>query len=366
MDSNTTFSRQESNAAVPSRQDVVFAVLYSAMVLPGILGNCLVITIVRKTPSMHTTTNYLLMNLAVADVLTLLLCPGLYDFALTSVRLHGFSGDVICKLFAGNAIVPITINAAVITVCTIAVERYLALVKPFRTALRISKESVRVVVAIIWILAVLSCIPDIQANTFNPSSSSSYPCQRPWSLDEYIYNKPFIMFNNVCFGFISSLVLFICYFEIVRGLFITRTICSQTSVSNAERNAKKQLARLLVWLALLFAICSLPFSIYFTFLVSLDRKTVLENYDTLHFWHRICRLLLFANSFCNPMMYALQSSNYRDSFKALFSTKVNCCKPGFPNNSVFSSKDATQHAETERDRNPSNDHAMCRIQATRH
>ena len=146
MDSNTKFPRQESNAAVPSRQDVVFAVLYSAMVLPGILGNCLVITIVRKTPSMHTTTNYLLMNLAVADVLTLLLCPGLYDFALTSVRLHGFSGDVICKLFAGNAIVPITINAAVITVCTIAVERYLVLVKPFRTALRISKESVRVVV----------------------------------------------------------------------------------------------------------------------------------------------------------------------------------------------------------------------------
>ena len=107
--SNTTAPSQQSDSFI-NIQDVVFAALYSAIVLPGVVGNGVIITIVRKTPSMHTTTNYLLMNLAVADLLTLLLCPGLFDFALTKVRLQGFSGDLICKLFAGNAIVPITIN----------------------------------------------------------------------------------------------------------------------------------------------------------------------------------------------------------------------------------------------------------------
>ena len=331
MNNNTTELSQRQVSAI-STQDVVFAVLYSLIVLPGIVGNSIIITIVRKTPSMHTTTNYLLINLAVADLLTLLLCPGLYDFALTSVRLQGFSGDLICKLFAGNAIVPITINVAVLTVCTIAIERYLALVRPFRN-LRISEESVGYVLAVLWILAVLSCIPDIQANTFD-IMSSKYPCKRPWSLDEYFLHKPFIIFTCVCFGFISSLILFICYFEIVRGLYFTRTICSESTTTEAERRAKKQLARLLIWLALLFAVCSLPFAIFFIFLISADSKTVQENYDTLFIFHRTGRLLLFSNSFFNPLMYALQSSSYRDSFKLLCGYKVHCCKP-LPNNSVY-------------------------------
>ena len=209
-------TRQDTTCMIAA-QDIVFAAFYSLIVFPGVIGNSIVITIVRKTPSMHTTTNYLLMNLAVADLLTLLLCPGLYDFALTSVHLQEFLGDLICKLFAGNAVAPITINVAVLTVCTIAVERYLALVKPFRD-LRVSKDSVGTIIAFLWIVSLLSCVPDIFENTYVENASSKYPCKRPWSLEEYFRHKPFIIFNSVCFGFVSSLVLLFCYLEIIRGL----------------------------------------------------------------------------------------------------------------------------------------------------
>lgn len=343
MNNTTELSRQEGSTSLTT-QDVIFAVLYTAIVFPGIIGNGIIITIVRKTHSMHTTTNYLLMNLAVADLLTLLLCPGLYDFALTNVHLQGISGDLICKLFAGNAIVPITINTAVLTVCTIAVERYLALVKPFRNV-RLTKDSVKYVIALLWLLALLSCIPDIQANTFN-IDSYKYPCKRPWSLDEYFIHKPFIIFTCVCFGFTSFLIIFSCYFEIVRGLYFTQTICSEsTAVTEAEKQAKKQLARLVIWLALIFALCSLPFATYFLYLISSDPKTVRENYDILYLIHRISRFFLFANSFFNPLLYALQSSNYRESFKLLFNCKVHCCRP-FVNNSVYDISITQEAAET--------------------
>jgi len=299
-----------------STQDIVFAVLYSLIVLPGVAGNGLVIIIVRKTPSMHTTTNYLLMNLAVADLLTLLFCPGLYDFALLRVHLEGFWGDLICKLFAGNAIVPITINVAVLTVCTIAVERYLALLKPFHSNLRITEGRVRYIIAVLWLLALLSCIPDILANTYD-ITSSKYPCKRPWSLDEYFLHKPFIIFTCVSFGIVSSVILLFCYFEIIRGLYFTNTICGESTVTETDRQAKKQLARLLVWLTIIFAVCSLPFAVYFTFLISTDYKFVQDNYNTMYLLHRISRFFLFSNSFCNPLLYALQSSNFREGFKRI-------------------------------------------------
>ena len=280
------------------------------------------ITIVHKTPSLHTTTNYLLMNLASADLLTLSFCPGLYDFALHNVYLEGFSGDLICKLFAGNAVVPITINVAVLTVCAIAVERYLALLKPFRSNLRIDEDKVKYVIAFMWLLALLSCIPDIQANTYNISSSTKYPCKRPWSLDEYFLHKPFIVFTCVGFGVMSSVILLFCYFEIIRGLYFTKTICSESSVTGRERQEKKQLAQLLIWLTIIFAVCSLPFAVFFIFLILSEYKFVQDNYNTLYLLHRTSRFFLFSNSFCNPLLYALQSSNFRDGFKKIYQSCI--------------------------------------------
>jgi len=314
--SNDATGPSQNKEKMIAAEDIAFAAMYSVIVLPGVIGNCIVIIIVQKTPSMHTTTNYLLMNLAVADFLTLLLCPGLYDFALTNVSLPGYSGDLICKLFAGNAVVPVTINVAVLTICTIAVERYLALVKPFRN-LRLAKESVGYTIAMLWFLALLSCIPDILDNKYVEQLSSKYPCKRPWSLDEYFRHKPFIVFTSVCFGFISSLVLLICYFEIIRGLYFTKTICSRSISTKAERLEKKQLAHLLIWLTVIFAVCSLPFSIYFTFLSFADAKFIEDNYDAFYFIHRVVRFLLFSNSFCNPLLYALQSSNFRNGFRKI-------------------------------------------------
>ena len=327
MESNITKEHSHHHPAEASTttQDVIFAVLYSIIAVLGVIGNAMVITIVRKTPSMHTTTNYLLLNLAVADLLTLLLCPGSYDFALAHVDLEGFIGDFICKLFAGNAIVPITINVAVLTVCTIAVERYLALLKPFRSNLRIDKDKVKYVIAVLWLFALISCIPDIQANTYD-ISSTKYPCTRPWSLDSYFLHKPFIIFTCVGFGIISSLTLFFCYFSIIRGIYFTKTVFSESTVTEAERQAKKQLARLLIWLTFVFATCSLPFAVYFMFLSFVNVQTIKEKYDILYLFHRISRFLLFSNSFLNPLLYALQSSNFRDGFKLIFSLKLLRCK----------------------------------------
>ena len=63
---NASLSSSEADGPLTTA-DIVFAVIYSLIVLPGIVGNSIIITIVWKNSSMHTTTNYLLMNLAVAE-----------------------------------------------------------------------------------------------------------------------------------------------------------------------------------------------------------------------------------------------------------------------------------------------------------
>lgn len=104
------------------------------------------------------------------------------------------------------------------------------------------EDQVKYMISVLWLLALLSCIPYIQANTYN-IPSSTYPCKRPRSLDEYFLQKSFITFSVVCCGLVSSMILFICYFEIIRGLYFTNTICSKSSDTEADRKTKKQLAQ---------------------------------------------------------------------------------------------------------------------------
>ena len=61
----------------------------------GFIGNVLVIRIVHKTREMHTTTNYLLVNLAFSDIVTILMEPLFF-----SSNLNGFLSDGIGKSFA--------------------------------------------------------------------------------------------------------------------------------------------------------------------------------------------------------------------------------------------------------------------------
>ena len=268
------------------------------------------------------------MNLAVADLMTMMFCPGLYDFSLNKVHLNKTLGDSICRLFVGNAVVPISINVGALTVCTMAVERYLALVKPYHNGLRLTKKQVLRVIAFLWTTAVLSCIPDFMSNTIDPNPLSTYPCKRPWSLDEFFDHKGFIIFTGVCFGIIPCTVVFFCYFKIFCGMFITNTICSNapegTSSQTLEyRDTKKHLFKLLISLTVLFSICTLPFAIFFFYLTAINKTTIADNRQCLFFVHRIVRFLLTANSFFNPLVYAFQSSNYRKEFKRIF-----CCKGG--------------------------------------
>ena len=253
-----------------SGQDIAFAVMYSFIVIIGVPANWMIVTIVRKTPSKHTTTNHLLMNLAVADVTTLLLCPGMYEFSLNKMRLDKTLGDFLCKFFVGNALVPITINVGALT------ERYLALVKPFNTEIILAKRRVPRVFAFLWVFAVLSCIPDFMTNTIaEPDRRSIYPCKRPWSLEEYFYHKGFIIYKCVFFGIIPCMLVSFCYFKTFRELFSTNTICpTPTSGPRSEalgdQRSKKQVFKLLVSLTLLFIVCTLPFSLFFIYLTAIE------------------------------------------------------------------------------------------------
>lgn len=105
----------------------------------GIVGNSAVLIIIKRNRAFQTAQNYLLGNLAAADITNLLFCA-FSVIPLVTVLPDGVIGTVLCQFFVGFN-VPLTATvASVFTLTVLAVERYHAIVKPMQM-LQLTRET---------------------------------------------------------------------------------------------------------------------------------------------------------------------------------------------------------------------------------
>lgn len=92
----------------------------------------------------RTPINYLLMNLAVADMTAATFFLAQYIFLSPSAHPNGVFGTVLCRLVTGATAAYIGGAASVATLVTIATERYFAVIHPLGTRLKLTTRKLKV------------------------------------------------------------------------------------------------------------------------------------------------------------------------------------------------------------------------------
>ena len=106
-------------------EEIVKIVAFWFTIIVGIIDNSLVITVVKMFVSMRTTTNYLLVNVACADVTTLLFTAMLnLIMRKTGQLLLKLSRAFFCKFIYTNTVAIITLLVTALTLTVLAIERY--------------------------------------------------------------------------------------------------------------------------------------------------------------------------------------------------------------------------------------------------
>ena len=292
-----------------------FSILFFAI---GFIGNVLVIRIVHKTRQMHTPTNYLLANMAVSDIITILLfsCNNFTENQLGRVS-HKFA-TFACKALS---IIGICIMVSSITLTVLALERYHALLKPFRTELRLSEDNVKKAIVFTWTTSVVICFPQF---FFAQWSEKDTSCVGPLGImteESKIYTLLYVTI------FIMQLtIMFFCYGSLIRGLYFTDTVCSENDEQGNQEKKKLVLTFLLASLA--FLIGYGPFVVFCILVASEDNE---QNYDSkVYSILEAVSTVLFDLTLClNPILYAFRSSSYQQEFKRLL-----ICKKPAPDNDI--------------------------------
>ena len=302
----------------PSSLELVLLRAGIPLGIAGLIGNVLVIRIVHKTREMHTTTNYLLANLAVGDVITIIVGPLFRDSHLVGYLTDGF-GKFACKF---SALFNISVMVSSFTLTVLAVERYHALLKPFSTRLRLKGENVKLAIALIWISSVLFCLPFF---FFQEWSESYSTCIGPWSLHVNQASEIYLIISLVLGSYFPVAVFFYCYGSLIKGLYFTNTVCPET---NEERSAeKKKLITTFVLATAGFVIGYLPTTVLFSVLaLGQDKHIDFKMYYNLS---AVFSFLFYCSLCFNPILYAFRSTNFQEGFK-----RIIFCRRSPPPNEV--------------------------------
>ena len=117
------------------------------VMLLSIIGNSLVLAVLRRNPRLRTITNAYVINLAVADILMALFCMPLTVISLLTVQWS--LGEFMCKL---QAILGVSMSFLSLQIMTLmAVNRYFRIVHPRKFPSIFTKRSTIVMICAIWI-----------------------------------------------------------------------------------------------------------------------------------------------------------------------------------------------------------------------
>ena len=191
--------------------------------LTGVIGNVLVIRIVHKTPDMHSVTNYLLANLAVSDVMTILI---MWPWMLCTTNDFVKEMRNYCWM---SVFLYINVVVSSVTLTVLAVERYHALLKPLRLGLPLTKDKVKKIIAVIWIFGVLISLPPVflQYKVREKQFSG-------------VTSKAFFFLFSAVITYIPSTVFIFCYGNLIKGLYFDNTICVMDAEIQDDRTIEKK------------------------------------------------------------------------------------------------------------------------------
>lgn len=143
----------------PKRSDLSLpvSVAYALIFVVGVMGNLLVCLVIVRHQTLKTPTNYYLFSLAVSDLLVLLLGMPLEVYEMW----HNYPflfGPVGC--YFKTALFETVCFASILSVTTVSIERYVAIIHPFRAKLESTRRRALRILSLVWSFSVVFALPN--------------------------------------------------------------------------------------------------------------------------------------------------------------------------------------------------------------
>ncbi|XP_031568785.1 melanopsin-B-like [Actinia tenebrosa] len=297
----------------------VLRLIFISVFLVGSVGNLVVCSAILRRKRMQTSNNIFTFNLAVSDLMIVLIYLPSQMAAFENNHNWPF-GYFGCQF--AYIIIPVCLSASIATLLAITSDRYRAIAYPMKP--KLGAKSIRLILLSIWVISLLVALPLVfVAGTVRPEPGQVY-CDEEWP--KPIYGE--IYWISI---FVIQYILPLCIIWVLAVLIALKLrrnslqMIERTShvLAAAFRQRMKQsskITNMLIALIILYAICMLPQHLVYLFSIYGD----LSKFKYRVYVIRFANVFPMANSALNPIAYGTLNKEFKAVFKNFF--KCECHK----------------------------------------
>ena len=301
----------------PTAEKIGLTFAYCLIFLVSLAGNTVIGIIVYKTKTMRRSINFLIVNMAMSDLLIPIfrIPRDIQRLYINSWLIGGSLGQALCKLvhFLPSVSVVVSIQSLVL----IAVDRFGAVVFPLRRSPLISSKLYRFFILTTWIIAMA---------VFSPYLFAFKLVEYPGGLvcDGLRWKEVFgesSTFDNyflpilIIFHLIPLVLIAILYIIIYIKLNSQKIPGEQSANAGKQRlQRERNVLKMTIAIVLGFAVCWLPFCVV-RFLWFFAANIWSCSFQYLAFF---ASLMVHMSCAMNPCICLIFSRNYRIGLKTLF------------------------------------------------
>ncbi|XP_012689842.1 lysophosphatidic acid receptor 4 [Clupea harengus] len=281
----------------------LYGVVYSVAFVLGLVTNCASLFVFCCRMKMRNETTLFMTNLALSDLVFVFTLPFKIFY---NVNRHWPFGDWLCKISGGAFIT--NIYGSMLFLTCISVDRFLAIVYPFRSRSVRSRRNALVICVAIWIL-ILGGGMSVTFFSATNRAKSSTTCFEGFSKNTWkTYLSKITIFIEIVGFLIPLLINLACSSMVLRTLRKPATLCQ------IGTNKERVLRMIVVHLAI-FIICFVPYNSVL-FVYALVRTQALDSC-----WLERLARTLYPITLCvatlnccfDPVVYYFTSESFQKS-----------------------------------------------------
>uniref|UniRef100_A0A672FSZ1 G-protein coupled receptors family 1 profile domain-containing protein n=1 Tax=Salarias fasciatus TaxID=181472 RepID=A0A672FSZ1_SALFA len=308
---------------------IFLTVLYSLMLVAGIVGNSVTIRVtqlLRRNGYLQKNVTDHMVSLACSDLLVLLIGMPVELYSAIWFPFTSASGNVSCKVY--NFLFEACSYATILNIATLSFERYIAICHPFHfKAFRGRRTSALITFA--WLVSFLVALPLLIAT----GTEGHVPLRQDTPVQNLTFctnlRERWVMYRvSIFMAFILYLVVLVCVGFMCQGMILVlrksmgpkdgEDSDTQTSSKHESERVKTAKKQTIIFLGLIVGsmmVCWLPNQIRRLMMAAVPKSDwtifYFRSYVTLH---PVADTFFYLSSVLNPLLYNVSSRQFREVF----------------------------------------------------
>ena len=277
---------------------IVAKAVHSLLVAATLIGNVLVCLAILGNKVLQTPLNYLLMNLAIADMMVVIsftsrhILEGLYHHP------RGLVEEILCKTITSDTFTWVGGVASAISLVVMAYERFAAITAQLGRPASFTNRKLKIVVVFCWTAAMIFNVPLFCVRRLNSERGF---CESHWPSVKLALSYNFAWLLLI--GIVPFSLMTFFYGKVVKQL--RREVVPRQHLSVSVMKSRKKVVKMLMTVTAIYGICWIPNLILFVvWYFALEAHA-------MYTINKVFLVLILVNSCANPIVYALQSRLFR-------------------------------------------------------